>query len=242
MDYDKQIDTIFEAAKKVQLNQVTVLTGMNGSGKSLVRKLLSSFLSKRNDAEIKVCSVSMESRSQLKHDFAALKAVGIDDPEAPTGCETVKNIRRIVNYASDQSTPRFIVIDEPEIGMGEELVASLVNELHKLFHPLPSNCIGVMLITHNRYIVRNLKSKFVNMEGMLRSEWLERKIVPTDIAKFEDDSLGLWRRINNRMEENRIKEAKAKMESDRKKENEQRNSSTGQENFKIDYIDETAQG
>lgn len=210
MDYDKQIELIKTCAESVNPNVVTVLTGKNGSGKSLVRKLISGYLSEKlgTDPNKTVAAISMESRSQRKHDFDALCALGIDDPENPTGAESVNNVNMLVGNACKKDSPRYIVIDEPEIGMGEELVMALCIKLNQMFNPLPEGCLGVLIITHNRYLVNNIEGEFRNIEGMDKDAWLTREIIPTDIEEFETDALELWRAINNRIKKNQDKKKK----------------------------------
>ena len=202
MDYIKQIDEAIKGtAQKVEIGKVTVLTGKNGSGKSLLRKILASYIADKlgkgkDDFKGIVSGISMESRTNKKTDFSALNAMGIDDPTNPTSSETLHNIDSLVRSVSEKE-PRYIVIDEPEIGMGEEMVMALVIKLNAMFNPLPAGCNGVLLITHNRYLVKNIVGEFLNMEGQSRDEWLNRELVPTDIKKFEEDSLGLYRAIVN---------------------------------------------
>lgn len=131
MDYDKQIELIKDCAESVNPNVVTILTGKNGSGKSLVRKLINGYLCEKlgTDVSKTVASVSMESRSQPKHDFSALKSLAIDDPEAPTGASSINNVSMLMNNACRKDSPRYLVIDEPEIGMGEELIMALCIKL-----------------------------------------------------------------------------------------------------------------
>lgn len=205
MDYDKQIDIIAETANAVQLGKVTVLTGKNGSGKSLLRKLISKFISEKSGLPMEKCvsSVSMESRTQRKHEFSAFNSLGIDDPSNPTSGETLYNIDQLVKNAISKDNQRYLVIDEPEIGMGEEMVAALTIKLNGLFATLPEGCLGVLIITHNRYLVKHLNSAFLNIQGLDRDGWLNREIVPTDIEKFKEDALGLYRAVNARVERNK---------------------------------------
>ena len=202
MDYEKQIEIIRDAAKQIEPGKVTVLTGKNGSGKSLLRKALPGAIAAKlgTDPEHTVASVSMESRTQQKHQFGALRSIGIDDPGNPTSLETITNIDNLLQVCNDTNS-RFIVIDEPEIGMGEELVAAMTIFLNETFKTLPSGCLGVLIITHNRYMVANLNAEFINIEGMNRQEWLEREIIPTDIEQFKKDSWELYRAINKKISE-----------------------------------------
>lgn len=199
MDYNAQIQLIKDAGSTVKLGKLTVLTGKNGSGKSLLRKLMGALIAKQTgtDPSHTVASVSMESRTQRKFDFSALNSLGIDDPTNPTSGETLYNIESLVKAGSSESKPRYIVIDEPEIGMGEEMVAALAIRLNEMFKKIPKSLFGVMIITHNRHLVKNLKGEFINLEGMTKKEWLNRKIIPTDIEQFKEDSLELYRAIEN---------------------------------------------
>jgi ABC-type branched-subunit amino acid transport system ATPase component len=203
MDYDKQIDTIKECASTINPHTVTVLTGKNGSGKSLIRKLLSSFLCDKLGTKVDktVAAISMESRTQKKYEFSALSASGIDDPDNPTGAESLYNIDSLIKNACVADNSRYLVIDEPEIGMGEELVMALCIKLNEMFNPLPPGCNGVLIITHNRYLVENITGEFRNIEGMDKTQWLERKLIPTNIKEFEDNAIGLYRAINIRISE-----------------------------------------
>lgn len=204
MDYIEQLDKVIKpAAKKVKLNKVTVLTGKNGSGKSLVRKLVGVYLNKRlklpEDNRI-VAQTSLQQRTESRPEFGALSSAMHDSSDMPTSYETFNKIEALLKICSD-AHKRFIVIDEPEIGMGEEMIAALVIYLNKAFKKLPKGCLGVLIITHNRYIVENLKSEFINLEGMNRKEWLTREIVPTNIEVFQEESLGLFRAIQKRISE-----------------------------------------
>ena len=205
MDYDLQIEAIKETAKSVNPNVVTILTGKNGSGKSLLRKLVGNYLAEKlgTPPEKTVASVSMESRSQRKFEFSALASIGIDDPECPTSSESIKNIDMLLSSACHKDNPRYIVIDEPEIGMGEEMVMALAIKLNKSFAVLPEGCLGVLIITHNRYLVTHVQAEFRNIEGMDRHEWLTREIIPTDLKQFQEDSMGLWRAISNIINKNK---------------------------------------
>lgn len=49
MDYQEQIQKIRDFCDMIQPNKVTILTGKNGSGKSLVRKTVGFFFQKNLD-------------------------------------------------------------------------------------------------------------------------------------------------------------------------------------------------
>lgn len=202
MDYNSQIEIVRGAAKAVELNKVTVLTGKNGSGKSLLRKMLPGAIAEKTGADSNhiVASVSMETRTQRKFEFSAFNSLGIDDPDNPTSLETLYKINKLFEVCSAENQ-RFLVIDEPEIGMGEEMVVAITVLLNKTLESLPEGCLGVLVITHNRHIVSNLIGDFINLEGMTREEWLNREIIPTDLNQLEEDAIGLYRAIVKKIQE-----------------------------------------
>lgn len=200
MDYEKQIEKIKDISKRILPYEVTILTGKNGSGKSLVRKLVGYYISEKLGLDVEnscTSSISLQQRTENRSEFGAFSSVMHDDPTNPTGYETLNKIDALLK--STETEQRFIIIDEPEIGMGEELIVSLVNKLNKMFEILPEKCLGVLIITHNRYIVQNLKGTFLNFEDMTREEWLQRKIIPTDIETFEKESNELFKAIQKRL-------------------------------------------
>lgn len=60
---DNHIDRIVEAAESIEPNKVTILTGGNTSGKSVVRKLLNARLAEKLGKPSVTSSVSMELRT-----------------------------------------------------------------------------------------------------------------------------------------------------------------------------------
>ena len=79
---NEHIDNIINIAESIELNKVTILTGGNGCGKSVVRKLLTSIIKEKVKAiyneEINtplVASVSMETRTASRPDFYALSSI-----------------------------------------------------------------------------------------------------------------------------------------------------------------------
>ena len=202
MDYDQQVEKIREIAKKILPHEVTILTGKNGCGKSLVRKLVGWYITDRlrlDDKKPVTATTSMQQRTESRSDFGAFSSIMHDQPDTPTSYETLYKIKSLFKSSLSETSKRFIVVDEPEIGMGEELVAALCERLNSMFNPLPEHCLGILVITHNRYLVEHLKGTFLNFDGMTREEWLNRKIVPTDIDTFEKDSDALFHTIQARL-------------------------------------------
>lgn len=185
------VDDLIDYSKQIKVGKITILTGSNGSGKSLLRKLIGSSLTKNNKL-VKVASVSMERRAGLNLD-GAMGAFTKDAEWEPTSRETIKLINGLLSQQE-----RFIVIDEAEIGMGDELVLGLVNMLNE---KLNKNPLGALIITHSRVIVENLKhDHFINLNGMKHKEWLTREIVPMDIETLYEQSNLIFREVQNRID------------------------------------------
>lgn len=167
---------------------ITVLTGKNGTGKSLLRKQMGFHL---QEEKWKLSTVSMQTRTGDNFSFGAMSGVGKDLDWVPTSMWTLGLLEGMLNDAAKSKEPRYVVIDEPEIGMGEETVMALAAWLNEKLQSLPPCIKGVLVITHSRYMVQHLKhDKFVNLDGYETGEaWLSRELVPTDLAALQQNDL-----------------------------------------------------
>lgn len=189
MDLNKHIDRLVNIISSVPVGgRVSLLTGSNGSGKSLIRKQLPFHIGRQTGKEPgkAVASTSMELRTGSNPEWGALSSIMRDFELNPTSLETFHQIENILGVKD-----RYIVIDEPEIGMGEELVMSLVDYLNERIPKMDKSVCGIMVITHNRYIVENLNhDHFMNTDGLkTKQAWLDRKLEPVDLEKFKKNDL-----------------------------------------------------
>lgn len=186
---EEQIDRLVDVMQSIPLDgKITILTGSNGSGKSLIRKQILFEISRKTGKEKNKCvaSTSLEARTSSNPEWGALSGIMQDDGWMPSSYETLKKVEAVLGLKD-----RYIIIDEPELGMGEETVMALVNYLNDLFSKLDESILGVMIITHNRYIVSNLKhDHFANTDGLKTSEeWLNRELIPTDLEILKENKL-----------------------------------------------------
>jgi len=201
---EKHIDRLLEVLESVKVDgSITILTGSNGSGKSLIRKQVMFRVARALKKDVKsgplVASTSMELRTGSRPEFGAFSGAGRDNDVSPTSQCTLENIEALI--VGEHGKNRYIVIDESEIGMGEEMVVALVDWLNEELQNIKQKgIIGVMIITHNRYIVQNLKhQQFLNIDGLkTKEEWLNRKIVPIDLKNFNKNSMDLFIAIRDR--------------------------------------------
>jgi len=198
---EEHIDGLADTIESTPIEgKITILTGSNGSGKSLIRKQLPFHIGRLSGIEPNKCvaSTSLEARTSSNPEWGALGVAMQDTPWLPTSYATINMIENLIKIKN-----KYIVIDEPEIGMGEETVMALVNFLNEKFSNLDDSVLGVMVITHNRYIVSNLRhDHFANTDGLKSSEeWLNRELVPTDLEALKQNDLFIA--IRDRQKQNK---------------------------------------
>ncbi len=180
---DEQVERIRDVLWEIPLDSsIKLLTGKNGSGKSLIRNQLINRVSK--ECSGKLIHTSQELRTTSNPSLGALSGIFHDNPLLPTSLTTIYHIENACNTAKDGDN--MLVIDEPEIGCGEETVLALCKWLNE---DIFKNKIkaGILIITHNRYLIKNLKyNHFYNLDGYkTKKEWIERKIKPTNLKKLK---------------------------------------------------------
>ena len=181
--FDSHIDRIIDIIKSIDLDKVTILTGNNGLGKSMIRKQLY-FKMKKSD--VKIASVSMQLRTDLHE--GGINAFYHDLPWKSTSNSTISLLSSLISsILKNDDKNEYIVIDELEIGMSDEIILGVVNVLNKLMPQILEHSRGVLVITHSKEVVENLKhNTFINIEGMTESEWANRDIIPIDIDEFTE--------------------------------------------------------
>lgn len=176
---DSHINRIVDIAKNIEMDKITILTGGNALGKSLIRKQLVFYVADKKNCKPNkaVTSTSMQLRTQSQPEFGALSSMMHDLPWCSTSETTVSLLNGMISKAKD----RFIVIDELEIGMSREVQVGVCKMLNEKLPELLENNYGIMVITHSEEVVRNLKhDNFINIEGLSEEEWINREIVPVD--------------------------------------------------------------
>jgi predicted ATPase len=175
--------------EKIPVKGVSMITGSNGSGKSLIRTQFIFYLARKKKKDPKnmkgvLGSVSMQLRTSSQPEWGALSGAMRDTEWIPTSLNTFDLIKGLLSKDFE-----YIIIDEPEIGMGEELIMSLCDFLNETFEKNPKR--GFLIITHNRYLVENLKhNKFFNCDGLkTKQEWLDRPLKKADLKMLEENAL-----------------------------------------------------
>lgn len=200
---NEHVDRIIELCKEVPLHKITILTGGNACGKSVIRKQLTHIIPGKLDEEgtphgkTTVASASMQLRTESNPEWGAFSSITHDSPWDATSYATVNMINQL--FKNNPTEPRYIIIDEMEIGMSEELQIGFCNMLNKKLPELLEKNFGIMVITHSRHVVNTLNhDNFMNIECMTEDEWINRKLEPIDPADLEKWSDELFKIIRDR--------------------------------------------
>ena len=175
-------------------HHTTIITGSNGSGKSVIRKSIRGKIEKEiGEEEVTrigknrlIASLSMERRTS---NDGIMNIFNSDTPWTPTSENTFHFIRGLI----DNSNDCYVVLDEPEIGMSEEMQLLLCSYFNDRLAGLRS--LGVLIITHSRTIVKNiLHDQFINLDGMTEDQWINRipQVPAYTIEEFEEASHQLF--------------------------------------------------
>lgn len=177
---------------------VTILTGNNGSGKSLIRKQLPFAFQKLYELEDIsktrgwILSTSMDARTSSNPEWGALSSIMNDTSWIATSQNTFHSINSMLKAVETSDKCKYIVIDEYEIGCSEETIIALAEFINKKIQKLleDKKIIGAMIITHSRLGLEHIKfDHFVNLEGKTYEEWKNREIIPTDLEELDANEL-----------------------------------------------------
>ena len=186
---------------------MTILTGDNATGKSVIRKTLwkhiNDLLGIEEDKSY-VSDISMERRTGLHPGLGGAGVLLRDCGWTPTSMETysfIKGIFQNLNDDNEKISKRFIVLDEPEIGASKEVQKAFAKYINKFYEKIHDNnkCYGLLVITHSDEIIKNLKcDNFLNIQGLTKEEYLNREIKDIDLEEIDEFSTNLFKTIRDR--------------------------------------------
>jgi len=215
---DNHVSHIVDLVKSIELGKVTILTGGNALGKSVIRKQIAFKLDKllteqgvAHDINHLVASTSMQLRTESRPEWGGLSTMTHDTPWCSTSETTVHLIKALLKESDKKK--KYIVIDELEIGMSREVQVGMCQYLNEHMQELLDKTYGVLVITHSEDVVKTLKhDNWINIEGMSEDEWLNREIVPVDPDDLKNWALELFKAIRDRENDNKKKKDEKKDE------------------------------
>ena len=199
---EERAEKIKHIADKIELGQITLLTGSNGSGKSLIRQQIRFRIARklgRGCDPLKITAdISMAKRASSIPSLGALSGIFMDEPTDPTSLCSYSNVETLLNtfVRNPESSKRYLVMDEPEIGMTKESQLGLALLIKKNAKDLLQKTHGVLIISNSEYFISQLADVgiFLNMDGYESvDEWMNRIIIPTDFSKLSKESSDLYR-------------------------------------------------
>ena len=162
MTVDEKIKRIKVIMNTIEPDKITILTGSNGSGKSLVRKQICFNLSRKIgnvDYKRLTADVSMQRRTESNPYLGALGDFMHDVSWLPTSISTYDFIEQLIKtFVKQDVSKRYLIIDEPEIGMSKESQLGLAMYFKKRLPEIVDHTYGILIITHSEIIVDVLKS------------------------------------------------------------------------------------
>jgi predicted ATPase len=205
------IDHILDVMQEIEPNKVTILTGGNALGKSLIRKQLVFSLDKKltdlgieHDKRHMVASTSMQLRTESRPEWGGLSSAMHDLPWCSTADSSVHCIKELLR--DDRTEKRFYVIDELEIGMSREVQVGVAQFINEKMDQLLEKSWGLLIITHSADVVKAIKhDKFINIEGLTEEEWLNRDVEPLDPEVLNKWAVELFCAVRDREKESKEK-------------------------------------
>ena len=175
--------------------KVLVVVGPNAVGKSMFRRVLCTFLNKR---DFEVIHLSQEGRGDSG--FMRAMVYGSESSEA-TSVISAKTLVNGLRTSRGRKKNHVLLYDEPEIGMAEEMQAGAAQWLVKELRSWPGKLSGIVVMTHSRYFVQELirlpKSKFICLgdRHSTADSWLGREIKPVSPEAVIELGLCTFRRL-----------------------------------------------
>ena len=137
----------------------------------------------------------MERRTGTHSDLGGMGVFLRDNDASATSSNTIQFIKGVL-----ESKKRYIVIDEPEIGMSESIQKSIAVYFNKRFPEVLKENYGILVITHSKQIVKTLDDcNFINIQKKTKDEWLNAEPEVIDIDLFEKQSMDLFRLLQTKL-------------------------------------------
>lgn len=163
--------------------RLAVIVGENASGKSLLFRFAAQIA--RTDHKLTAFTISIRERTGAGHQEMSrmMRAFMFgDEQEQSTGATSYNVVKAGFHNAGRddlQSAGSLLMLDEPEIGLSDSYTRALGEYIGTSTKELPDTCKGVVLVTHNRELVKGLRHgfgewpTFINMSGHVAGvDWL----------------------------------------------------------------------
>ena len=194
--------------------KIAVVTGENGSGKSLLVQLLSAYCRKHHDCTHVMVSIRERTGSGL-NDMAGFRRTMMfgDESEHSTGAISVKVLEpafNTLNSRTSEGKKALLILDEPEIGLSDSYASAMGAYLAEKSSQLPELAAGLVVVTHSRSLVRAMMSTLGCKPGFVKlgtkqslNTWLKGETPKSvsDLVGLAKKSHDNWRKVRNIIDE-----------------------------------------
>ncbi len=200
----------FHAAVSRGAGKLVVVTGENASGKSLFVRAAAALLQQDGSSALPV-SVSIRERTGAgSFEMGGLRRVMMfgDEQEQSTGATSVGAVKTAFNNLG-RPEGSLLILDEPELGLSESYAGALGEYIGRQALEMPRACLGIIVATHSRPLVRGLAAGFGKLPAHAAvsagtparaglAQWLEagERHTVEDLLALQDIALDRWRRTN----------------------------------------------
>lgn len=209
---ERHLDRLLALADSIKDGDQFLLVGPNASGKSLFRQLVGMRERRKGEKPPTMVHSSMALRTGSHAHMGGLGGMLRDRPDDATSNATLYLVGGAIHncqqYIKD-GTPSSLHLDEPEIGSGEELQASLGPWIRAKLDEFETKPVVTMITTHSRIIARGFRDwKLVDLGFRYKTVdgWLRRKITPLDPEELAKRARTLFLVIVERQEQNKGKD------------------------------------
>lgn len=176
------------------LDRVLVVTGENAGGKSLFCRYLD------QNAGIEVMRVGMGIRTRSGIQRAMMFG---DEETESTGAVSGNVVATAIRTARSRAGPHWLILDEPDVGLGEGYQAAAGEFLAEFARDLPSTTVGFVVVSHSRALVAPLVaagacSVRIGDDRRAVARWLAEGDLPRTVDEFEafgDKSRRRWKAV-----------------------------------------------
>jgi hypothetical protein len=175
---------------------IVVITGENATGKSFIRRLYQLLF--KEYCNIECIHLSQQGRSSS----GIIKAfVYGDETWESTGDISGRTVRTGISTCNSRDNKHTIIWDEPDIGLSDSYSAGIGVEIRKFVENLPKLTFGVIVITHSKYLIKELlplNPHHLRLgDNKSLNSYLKERVKPKDISTLHDRAIETFRKIQS---------------------------------------------
>lgn len=183
-------------------SRTILISGENGCGKSLLARALGVVARRHNialDKSFEVMRIGMELRTSEGMHRAFLFG---DEATDSTGKISIGTVLSGISTIRGRQNPHWLILDEPDVGVGEGYRHAIGEYLAEASRDLPSKTLGLIVITHAREIAGPMMeagASSIRVGDDLRPvrEWLAHGDLPKSIEDLQSLSSRVTQRFRD---------------------------------------------